>query len=127
MSGMTLKQAAQRAEALTEAQPEPTGEIDTHLTWLNDHLGAMSKADKIAWMEAELAQCGEGYEAIVELLEDWIDFLRLQDDPRKDTIKRNPQLDRWGEIMGRWSWACWTGYGLPPQLSPGHWLYIFKE
>lgn len=125
-----------RIDALEAAIPPPADTLAAELAAINEQLKRASKEEKIAWIQMQLATVTPADGDIYTLLVDWLDFLALQGDPgtvppydrENRRFMPSDKSRRWTELDQRWSWpGCWTGAGLPPQLTPGHWLYFWGQ
>lgn len=121
-----------RLEQQIAQQPDPDhSELIRRLTELDKFLLTLSKEDKLAWIDEQLADMEEDSGWIV-LLADWKEFLTLQghtapgwDNERRCSIDTE-NSKRWSELDKKYGWAgCWTGAGAPPQLLPGHTKFLF--
>lgn len=118
---MTVKHRLKVLECyVLQNQADPARQ---ELDQLDQAIGAMSKAERIAFVESWLAA-----DSITEdwqsYLTDWRDFLKLKGTPTWPDFDREtmcyvptPESRRWGEILtAHYRWGGWTGWGLPPEL-----------
>lgn len=117
---MTIKRRLAVLECyVSQRQAEPAR---LELDQLDQDIGAMSQAERIAFVEEWRAGSDE---ALLDFLTDWRDFLKLQGNPATVPNWNNDRRhfeytevsQKWSDIhRRRWQWAGWTGKGLPPEL-----------
>jgi hypothetical protein len=112
-------------QQLTQQLDPGDREFTRELTELNEFLLSLSKAEVLAWIDAQLARLGEdsGWR---EILTDWRQFLSLKGqntaanwDNKRACFVETQNSKRWHELDKKYGWCGWTGRGVPPELIPG--------